>query len=124
MQQITLLRSDLLIADYLKVPSLDLGVMLSELSPILTRGHCFSCAGPAALVDAMLTRLQAMFARQLGSRFFSPMQQASRTEGLYDCCHLWQLLSKSPDLLIQVRSHGINEHKMQACMSMSATGLL
>ena len=120
----TLLRSDVLVADYLKVPSLDLRDMLSELSPILTRGHFFSHGGPAALVDAMLTRLQAMFARQLGSPFFSPMQQASRTEGLYDCCHLWQLLSRSPALLTQVRSHGMNEHKMQAYMSMSKTGLL
>ena len=121
--RVTLLRSHVLIADYLKVPSLDLGFMLSDFSPILTRGHCFSHAGPAVRVDAMLTRLQAMFARQLGSPFFT-MQQASRTEGLYDCCHLWQLLSRSPDLLTQVRSHGVNEHKRQAYMSMSKTGLL
>ena len=104
----------MLIADHLKVPNLDLRVTLSEFSPILTRSKSSTHAGSAALVDAMLTRLQAMFAQQLGSPSLCTMKQASSTEGLYDCCHLWQLLGRSPVIWTQVRSLCMNEHKMQS----------
>ena len=114
MQWVTPLRSHMLIADYLKVPNLDLRVMLSDFSPILTRSNGFSHAGSVALVDAMLTRLQAMFAQQLGSPSLCTMKQASSTEGLYDCCHLWQLLGRLPVVWTQVRSHCMNEYKMQS----------
>ena len=114
MQWVTPLRSHMLIADYLKVPSLDLRVMLSEFSPILTRSNGSTHGRSAALVDAMLTRLQAMFAQQFGSLSLCTMKQASSTEGLYDCCHLWQLLGRSPVIWTQVRSHCMNEHNMQS----------
>ena len=83
----------MLVADYFKVPDLDLRVMLTDISPILKWGQCFGQPKLAALINAVLKRLQADLARQLHAPPVFTMQQTSCSEGIFDCRYLWLYLS-------------------------------